>query len=94
MHRKRLDRSSPSDGTLCVVGYFVQGRNRPIMGLWKYCYFGDNSYWQTNNGEKVYCGKYDNWCDVEDIIDAVGARVEDELRSALDDIRFGYGLFS
>ena len=86
----------PSDGTTCVVGHFIQGSSssKPIMGLWKYCYFGDNSYWLTKNGNKVYCGKYDNWCDVEDIIEAVSEKVEDELRSALDYIKFRGGIFS
>lgn len=87
MHWKRLDRDSPNDGTTCVVGHFARGHNKPIMGLWKYCYFGDNSYWLTKHGEKISCGKYDNWCDVEDIIDVVGEKIEDELRSALNDIR-------
>lgn len=86
MKWQRLDRSSPLDGTMCVVGHFVKGQRKPIMGLWRYCYFGDDSYWQTKNGERVKCGKYDNWCDVEDIIDAVGERVENEFRPALNDM--------
>ena len=87
MHWKRLDRQSPFDGTTCVVGHFINGQRKPIMGLWKYCYFGDNSYWLTKHGEKVSCGKYDNWCDVEDIISVVSEKIEDELREALDTMR-------
>ena len=84
MHWKRLDKSHPSDGATCVVGHFVPGNPRPIMGMWQYCYYGEDSYWKTKYGGKVYCGQYDNWCDVEDIIDVIRARIEDEIESLTD----------
>lgn len=94
MHWERLDRRSPPDGTICVVAHFVQGMNRPATGVWKYCYRGPDSYWETKHGDRIPCGKYDNWCDVEDIIDAVGERIEDDLRLAIENMRFRDGLYT
>ncbi len=94
MHWKRLDRSSPSDGTVCVVGHFIKEQDKPIMGVWTYRYFGSDSYWETKTGAKIPCGKYDNWCNVDDIINVVGERIEDELRLAIENMRFRDGLYT
>lgn len=65
MHWKRLDRNSPVDG------HFLPNASKPLVGLWKFCYSGNNSYWLTSSGDKINCFNTDNWCDVEDIISAV-----------------------
>lgn len=84
MHWERLDRNYPFDGTTCVVGHFIQGQRKPIIGVWKFCYHGSNPYWETKNGKKITCGKYDNWCDVESIINNVCERIEYDIRSEMD----------
>lgn len=84
MHWERLDRISPPDGTICVVAHFVQGMNRPATGVLKYCYSGHDSYWVTKHGGRIPCCKYDNWCDVDDIINAVEERIEDDISSVID----------
>ena len=83
MHWKRLYIDSPVDGTICIVGHFLPNRSKPSIGLWKYCEFGDNSYWRTSNGDKIYCLSTDHWCDVEDIISAVEHRIMEEIKSEL-----------
>jgi hypothetical protein len=78
---KQLDRNSPEDGSICVVGHFLPNASKPLVGLWKFCYFDNSSYWLTRSGDKIDCSNTDNWCDVEDIISAV----EDKL---VEDIKF------
>jgi len=94
MHWERLDRSSPSDGTTCVVGHFIQGQRKPIVGIWKFCYRGSDSYWETKSGEKITCGKYDNWCDIEVIINNVYERIEDEIRDEINRTRLMNGILN
>jgi hypothetical protein len=53
----------------------VQGINKPAIGVWEYCYHEPDSYWVTKHGNRILCGKYDNWCDVEDIINAVEEKI-------------------
>lgn len=83
MHWKRLDRNSPADGTTCVVGHFLPNTSKPLVGLWKFCYSGNNSYWLTNSGDKIDCFNTDNWCDVEDIILAVEDKIVEDIKFEL-----------
>jgi hypothetical protein len=55
-----------------------------MTGLWTYHFNGLDSYWETNNGNRIICGKYDKWCDVEDIIANVEERIEDESESIIE----------
>lgn len=87
MQWQRLDRSTPVDGTTCVVGHFTPGCSKPAVGVWTYHYFGDKSYWQASNGDRIECFKYDNWCDVNDIISVVEDRIIDEIRSEIEKAR-------
>lgn len=83
MRWKRLHLNSPVDSSTCVVCHFLPDKRKPIVGLWKYCEFGANSYWRTSNGDKIYCRSNDHWCDVEDIISAVEHRIIEEIKSEL-----------
>lgn len=79
MHWKRLDRDSPYDGMTCIVGHFLEGDDKPVIGIWEYCSFGKDSYWQTKDGSKIQCSKYDNWCNVDDVIDAVADKIKENF---------------
>ena len=84
MQWQHLGRSIPVDGTKCVVGHFTSDCSKPIVGVWTYHYFDDKSYWQTSNGDRIECFKYDSWCDVNDIISVVEDRIIDEIRSEIE----------
>ena len=83
MQWKRLAREQPINDTVCVVGHYDKNKNKSTMGIWVYHVYGAVQYWQTKSGCKITCSQYDKWCDVEDIINAVGDRLEDELRSTM-----------
>lgn len=91
MKWKLFNRDSPPDGMTCVVGHFIHDRQRPVYGVWKFCYSGYDSYWLTKDGKQIKCNKYDNWCNVEDIIDEVTSRIEEEIISRLTEIRLRNG---
>ena len=89
MHWSILNNSKPGSGTECIVGHFIKGVRTPVFGVWKYYFAGEESYWLTKDGTHIPCNRSDNWCAVEDVIDAVGERIEDELRSAINAIKNG-----
>lgn len=90
MHWTIYKDSQPCDRLECVVGRKVNGRSS--FGIYTYCY-GSTPYWSGKSGIRLNVLPYDHWCAVEDIISYVECMVEDELRSALDDMKNGRDIF-
>ena len=81
MHWKLYKDNKPSSGERCVVAYISQ--NKIMLGIFTYFLSGTTSYWRNNNGQVIYCRDNQKWCYIDNIIDAVEQRLEDELREEL-----------
>ena len=90
MYWRRLDRDSPADGSSCIVGHFTEDSDKPIIGIWVYCSFGKDSYWLTKNNNKVTCSQYDNWCYVDDVIDAVAEKMKENFAWEIEKAKMRY----
>lgn len=90
---KVIKNITPTLGTVCVVGHFDNSKLKPVMGVWKFICIGGQSYWQTKAGRQLQCNFSDHWCDVEDIIESVASRVEDEIRPYVDECKIKNNLW-
>lgn len=86
MHWTIYKDNQPSNNLECVVGRKINGKSS--FGIYTY-YSGSIPYWLGKSGVRLDVLSYDHWCAVEDIISYVECMVEDELRSALDDMKNG-----
>lgn len=76
MHWNSYESVKPSPQSKCIVAYYSRGYT--IAGIFTY-YPGSTSYWRNDSGQTVYCRDNQQWYYVNNIIDAVAQRLEDEF---------------
>ena len=91
MHWKVYKDESPGDGQSCIVARFVNRDGTPSTCILTYVRMGfGESYWQTKSGDRILCNDTDNWCYVDDVIDAVADRIKENFPWEIEKAKMRY----
>jgi hypothetical protein len=68
----------PLVNTVCVVGRQHKNKN-PSYGVLTYCSDINGNYWKDKYCNIIKCLPYDNWCAIDDIINAAQEKFIESL---------------
>lgn len=83
MEWKSLQKHKPCDGQECIVCRLNVKTNKRTYGMYIYHHNGGKSAWLSKYGNKINSTNLDYWYSVNDMIENVEDRFNEELTIAL-----------
>lgn len=83
MEWKSLQKCKPCDGQECIVCRLNVKTNKRTYGMYIYHHNGGKSAWLSKYGNKISSTNLDYWYSVNDMIENVEDRFNEELAIAL-----------
>lgn len=87
MYWRILKHEKPSRGSKCVVAYYNENK-KPSFGIYEYY----ENYWENRNHFTIPCRQSDHWCYVEEIINNIEKKFEDDVKDAIKEYKLFNGL--
>lgn len=83
MEWKSLQKYKPNDGQECIVCRLNIKTNKRTYGMYSYYHNGGKSVWLSKYGNKINSTYLDYWYSVNDMVENVEDRFNEELAMAL-----------